>query len=294
MRGKVGNTSYYTASGRQVARQALNNSNYGESAKRTIAQQTRRVKWANLVNFAKVAKPILRGAFQFKKDGLSDYNEFMRVNLPSADIALTKEQAAVSTCVISNFQISSGDLTRIPLDQTSGIPVINVSNLPADVSEMTIGELASALIEGTTCDLREGDGIFVAVFGGTGSSTAGTLNPAWVEYAEFTLNTTDERELIDVFPSMAAHSEAGKLNPANLVSRQLAMSDCGIVVIHTRKESGKLRVSTERIILSEFGMLAQASWSIANKPQYLNDAIASYGTTVEPVIAPKGDDQGTL
>lgn len=291
MRGKVGNTSYYTSGGRQVARQALNNSNYGENAKRTLAQQKRRVMWSNLVNFAKVAKPVLRGAFQFKKDGLSDYNEFMRVNLPGAHIALTKEQAALSTCVISNFQISSGDLTRIPLDASAGTPVINVSGLPADVSEMTVGEFASDLISGTNCDLREGDGIFVAVFGGTGDHNTGVYSPAWVEYAELTLNTNDERELIDVLPGIAAHSTAGKLDPTHLVSRQLPMVQMGMAVIHTRKENGKLRVSTENIILSEQGMLVDATWTIQ---EFIDEAVASYGLSEEPVIAPQGDNSGTL
>ena len=291
MRGKVGNTSYYTSNGRQVARQAMNNSNYGESAKRTLAQQKRRVMWSNLVNFAKVAKPVLRGAFQFKKEGLSDYNEFMRVNLPGARVALTKEQAALSTCVISNFQVSSGDLTSIPFDKTSGIPLINVSGLPADVSAMTVGQFAQYMIDGTNCDLREGDGIFVAIFGGSGNRMAGGYNPAWVEYAELTLDTTDQRDLIDVLPGMASHNEASKLNPAHLVSRQLAMVSMGMVVIHTRKENGKLRVSTESVMLTEDGFLAETSWT---NPSIIDEAVASYGISGDPIIAPKGDNSGTL
>ena len=43
MNGKVGAYSFYTSTGgRQVARIANNSSNYGETAKRTVAMQTRR------------------------------------------------------------------------------------------------------------------------------------------------------------------------------------------------------------------------------------------------------------
>lgn len=111
--GRVGDTTYYVSANRQIARQALNSSNYGESARRTEKQQVRRVRWANLVNFYKMSSDWMKKAFEIKKSNHSDYNAFMSVNIDRYKVALTKDEAARGACVIDAFQISKGSLPSI-------------------------------------------------------------------------------------------------------------------------------------------------------------------------------------
>lgn len=147
-KGRIGETTYYTSKGRQIARQALNNSNYGESARRSIAQQTRRVKWANLVNFYKLCAAWMPKAFENKKAGQTDYNKFMQLNTNAARVALTRDQAINGGAVVDALAITQGTLPSVTLPYTSGIPLtaLKVPTGFALTTNSTVGQLATALI----------------------------------------------------------------------------------------------------------------------------------------------------
>lgn len=126
LKGSVGNTTYYTQGRRQLARVSQNSSNYGESARRSPAQQRRRVMWANLVNFYKVSKSWMHGAFETKAANETDYNRFMSVNLPLARVALNKEQAIQGCAVYDKFIISQGSLHPIQLSRSGNDAITDI------------------------------------------------------------------------------------------------------------------------------------------------------------------------
>ena len=117
--GGAGGYSFYVRKDEQIVRQRKNNSNYGETASRSLAQQVRRVKWANLVNVFKACKEWIPKAYESKQGKRTDYNEFMSVNIGSARVCLTKDQAANGCAVVDAFQISKGSLPPITLTTPS-------------------------------------------------------------------------------------------------------------------------------------------------------------------------------
>lgn len=286
MKGRVGNTSYYSSNGRQVARQAMNNSNYGESARRTVAQQSRRVIWANLVNFCKSYAPLLRGAFQHKKAGLSDYNEFMRINLPTATVALTKDQASVGACVIQPFKVAVGTLPELKLLE-KGIYFVHEGE-EVKWDELTVGQVSAGLVANQINSFQEGDSLMFVAMGGCGSPSANPV-PAFVSYAEFTIDTSDNTVMIDKYPGIVAQNNAN-LNPVAMVRIGSARTIDGTAIIHTRKDGNKLLVADTTIqAFSSEGF--SKGWDTEEQKKL---AMESYGITPEPIIAPQGDDQGVL
>ena len=114
MNGKVGAYSFYTSTGgRQVARIANNSSNYGETAKRTVAMQTRRSRWGNLVSFYSANKDLMARAYERKGANLSDYNRFMQLNIPLASVSLVKDDFLRGMAILQEYVIADGSLPGI-------------------------------------------------------------------------------------------------------------------------------------------------------------------------------------
>lgn len=147
MAGRVGSMTYYVSKGQQVVRQAQNNSNYGESASRTEAQQSNRVKWANIVNFYKASSGWMKKAFEAKKKGQTDYNKLMSVNLGTANIYLTRDEAEAGCCIIAPFIVSQGSLPSISIVQSGAVWKTDIA-LGALVlgAETSVADFSAAVI----------------------------------------------------------------------------------------------------------------------------------------------------
>lgn len=147
LKGKVGNTTYYVESGRQLARVSQNSSNYGDTARRSEAQQFQRGKWGNLVNFYKASKSWMRKAYETKKRTQSDYNRFMQLNTQDARIYLTKNMYANGGCVVDTFRISEGSLRSIQVNKVGDTykTDLRVGSLTID-ADTTIADLTQALL----------------------------------------------------------------------------------------------------------------------------------------------------
>lgn len=234
-RGKVGNTTFYVAGGRQIARQALNDSNYGENASRTAAQQENRAKWANLVNFYSGNKEWMRRAFEAAGAGVSGYNMFMQLNYGRANVFLTKEQAASKMFVPQELQVARGTLVA-PQYQLRQNKIILPFMLKVDeTTPLTVGELTRQLFLSQT-GFAEGDGLSFVIAGGTvGTPEANMAAPATFQYAEITLALGSEEEL----PKLL---EFGSDAVGSLTLKTNALCPMG-AVIHTRREGGKLYTS---------------------------------------------------
>lgn len=268
LRGKVGNTTYYTQGRRQIARVSENSSNYGEDARRSPAQQARRVKWANLVQFYRHAASVLEGSFETKTAAQSNYNKFMAKNLSSARINLTKEQAERGCCVMDTFIISEGSLPQVTLTLGENIIVSSIPIVATSQGKLsTVANLYSA-IKGAWPQLEEGTQITLVITGSDGED----VNFPHIEFMarELTLSGNDTSTIESHFGLIELHANNGHLEFHGL------SPDGYYGVILSNSVGGSLRTST--CVLTP-GDTSLAQLYASREKELL--AIASYGVDTE-------------
>ena len=150
MNGRVGAYSFYTSTGgRQVARIANNSSNFGETAKRTVAMQTRRSRWGNLVSFYSANKDLMARAYERKGANLSDYNRFMQLNIPLASVSLMKDDFMRGMAILQKYVIADGSLPEINVaEQGEEGCVFNLlTSIDGEFADNTIGQISVDLLD---------------------------------------------------------------------------------------------------------------------------------------------------
>lgn len=241
LKGSVGNTTYYTQGGRQLARVSQNSSNYGETARRSPAQQRRRVMWANLVNFYKVSANWMHGAFESKKKNETDYNKFMSVNLPSARIALTKDQAVQGAVVYDNFIISQGTLRSIELTRiTEGIVTsLDLFLSTAEIQAATIGFFSQRLI-GRNPWLTNGCQLSFIIY----SLNFDRQNNPYLSMSreELCIDTTSEQPMSELPITEHLYGTGARLGWKDV------SEDDYVAVILSDSTDGTLKVSSQRLV----------------------------------------------
>ena len=272
--GRVGAYSYYTTTGgRQIARVAQNSSNYGESATRTEPQQMRRSKWGNLVNFYKLNKTFFRRAFESKSSNQSDYNKFMSVNLPTARVALTKNDYSLGGCVLDSFRVSEGSLRGITDSYKAGaLKSVIECTLTGSLAAKTIGELSTDLLA-VNSFLLEGDQITYVYW--RQFVTVDRVPRFYTEYFEITLDKSSAVKLSSLPNNDIVYAEDGFLMGEMDYEGALA------AFVLTRQSKGSLQVSTETAILNSDIYLRQWTGEEAEKK-----AIASYGVNDTAMLEP--------
>lgn len=273
IRGRIGDTTYYVSLDRQIARQALNSSNYGESARRTEAQQSRRVKWSNLVNFYKLSKRWMPKAFESKKKGQSDYNRFMSINLPYASVALTRDEALQGACVVEPFVISQGSLPTIEVNKAGEYYETNIAyDLDIAEEETTVQQFTAEIIARNTF-IEEGMQLsFVSYQQFTNSAGVPQCTCA---FYEVTLDLNNTNLLSSYMPFFCCNSQAGGCISAIDVS-----TGCFAYIISDQRD-GKVRVSSQTLINNNRSMISL--YSSASQRQL---SIDSYGVDTEVVLSP--------
>lgn len=275
MKGRVGQTTYYISKGQQVARQSRNDSNYGETARRTELQQNRRVLWANLVNFYKISARWMPKAFESKKPGQTDYNKFMAVNVPTARIALTKSESEAGGCVVDGYLVSQGSLPSIEMSQTVSAWKTNIGVGALQIgSGTTIGELTAAMID-NNANIREGMQISFV-------SYQQSIDPLGTPRAicrcyELTLIANSELKVRDYLPEFASVSVEGFLGTNDEISTG------GFAYILSELQGGALKVSTQLLQINNAAIITQYSSTVQVKK-----AAQSYGVDSEVILNPNG------
>lgn len=273
IRGRIGDTTYYVSMDRQIARQALNSSNYGESARRTEAQQSRRVKWSNLVNFYKLSKSWMPKAFESKKKGQSDYNRFMSINLPFSSVALTRDEALQGACVVEPFVISQGSLRTIEVTRSGDAFKTNISigedYVPEDI---TVSNFTRILTANNTF-IEEGMQLSVVSYQQFTNSAG--IPQCTCAFYEVTLDPNNTEELIKYIPDFFYHDDGSGVLTAVDVS-----TGCFAYILSDQRD-GKVRVSSQTLINNNSSMIALYS-SASQRQQSIN----SYGVDTEVVLSP--------
>lgn len=278
--GKVGAYSMYVRDGEQIVRQRQNASNYGEEASRTLAQQTRRVKWSNLVSLFKFMSDWQPRAYENLNKGQTDYNKFMSLNINSATVALTKQQSADGAAVVAPVIVSQGSLVSPGAlgEGSLSISLDMIWGTSGTAAFASIGELSEAIVQ-NNAGWQDGDNL-AAVYFLNWLDIQGTPRCSTV-YAELTLDKTNTSALStnNLASRMTFTSGGQGIDIAPNASDQ---NDCvGWAVIHTRRDSGTLKVSTERIVMVNEDILS----TFVTQAQ-LDAAIASYGLSTEVPLEP--------
>lgn len=282
--GGAGGYSFYVRKGEQVIRQRKNNSNYGASASRTYAQMIRRVKWGNLVNVFKAMKSWQPKAYDSKKQGQTDYNIFMQLNINNATAALTREMCLSGCAVIEPCQVSRGSLPPIALALAGSgnqyVSDIVISN--AISGSTTVGQLSADIIANNP-QFQEGDNLAFCFFYNWKDSRVEWPFVA-TRYTEITLDTTSST-VVNSIPELdnrLSKSTGGFLQAswsAGTVSSP--NNEVGMVLIHTRKSASMLAVSSQDIVMNGNSILDDF---VGNT--WYQTCIDTYGLTDEVPLDP--------
>lgn len=278
--GKVGAYSMYVRDGEQIVRQRQNASNYGDQASRTLAQQTRRVKWSNLVALFKAISSWQPKAYELLNAGQTDYNKYMSLNINSANVALTRQQALDGATVVAPVVVSQGSLVSPGAFKEAGLGISTELRwgTSGTASFATIGELSQAILD-NNAGWQNGDNL-AAIYMLNWLDTQGTPRCSSV-YNELTLDTASTDALsTNTLASRMTFVTGGDGIDISAAAAE-ANDVAGWAVIHSRRNASSLKVSTERIvivndeILNTFITTAQ-----------LEAAIESYGLSVEAPLEP--------
>lgn len=283
--GGAGGYSFYVRGGEQVVRQRRNNSNYGESASRTEAQMLRRVKWGNLVNVYKSMASWQPKAYEFKAAGQTDYNIFMSMNINSAMCALTKDMANNGCAVQEGFWVSRGSLPpveRAVTDPSGGIGT-NITMTITPSASTTVGQLSADIINNNPL-YQDGDNLAFILF--TNFIDNRGYPYLSTRYSELTLNPSST-ELLQSIP-LLDRIIPGDNNDLAFRCGAALSSESGLVIIHTRRESGILKVSSQSIWGTGETLIDQFSGQ-----SWIQSCIASYGIDSRVPLDPGEGGGGT-
>lgn len=283
-KGGAGGYTFYVRGGEQVVRQRKNNSNYGESASRTRAQMIRRIMWGNLVNVYKAIKSWQQKAYDTKAIGQTDYNLFMKLNIPMASVGVTKAACEQGFAVFENYQVSKGSLPPVnyQLSAQNDDIITNIVYTSAILATTTVGEFSAEIIAKNP-QFQAGDNIAFIFF--RNHQYIGAEYPyAYSVYTEVTLNTSDSSILMDIpeigqrlieGPDNVLHVDIDAPTPGGEPEVE------GIAIIHTRKVSGQLFVSSQSILMESDQFIQRYSGD-----EWYQTCIDSYGIDTEVPLDP--------
>lgn len=280
MKGRVGAYTFYTSSGgRQVARIANNGSNYGESAKRTVAMQTRRTKWGNLVSFYRSNRDLMARAFERKDANISDYNRFMQLNIPNARVALTKDDFMRGVTILQEYVVADGSLPEITcvVEELGDIIWDLNTSIDGEWSDHTIGEVSADLLSHNS-GLQKGDQL--TFINWTNAPNVDSKPRLYRNLFELTIDPASSISCSRLPGNEIVASSNGKTHILGFGEVH------GQSIIHSRVQNGNLLVSRANITLSSDTFVSQFSDSEAVKR-----AIDSYGVDVEKLLEPGSTEQ---
>lgn len=273
IRGRVGDTTYYVSLERQIARQALNSSNYGESARRSEAQQSRRVKWSNLVNFYKLSKGWMPMAFESKKKGQSDYNRFMSINLNASRVALTRDEALQGAVVVEPFVITQGSIPSVDITKSGSVwrTSIKLGNLA--ITEATTNAQFTAAVTANNMGIRKGMQLSFVSY--QQLTTSAGIPQCTCGFYEITLSDTDTTPVREYLPDFCSQVVNGNLGTSDNIS-----VGCFAYIL-SEVVAGQIRVSSQSLINNN-----EANITAYSSEQQRELAINSYGVDGEVVLSP--------
>lgn len=283
-KGGAGGYTFYVRGGEQVVRQRKNNSNYGETASRTMPQMLRRIRWGNLVNCYKAIAAWQKKAYDSKLSGQTDYNIFMQLNINRVTVGETKEMCEGGCAVFEGYQVSRGSLAPITLSYDSQVPqwLSGINLTGAITSSTTIGQLSADIIANNP-EFLAGDNIAIIIIRNYEAPRVEWPFASSV-YAELTLDAANTA-LLSSIPVVGERLEIDATNKLSLLVAQAPddnpLHEVGAVMIHTRKAANMLKVSSQSIVMADETIIDHFSGSAWDET-----CINSYGITEDAPLEP--------
>lgn len=283
-KGGAGGYTFYVRGGEQVVRQRKNNSNYGDTASRTMAQMLRRIRWGNLVNCYKAISAWQKKAYDSKVAGQTDYNIFMQLNINRVTVGATKEMCEGGCAVFEGYQVSRGSLAPIILSYDSTVPqyVSGINITQAITTTTTIGELSADILANNP-EFLPGDNIAIVLIRNYEAPRVEWPFASSV-YAEITLDAANTA-LLSSIPLVGERLEIASTNKLSLLAASAPddspLHEVGAVMIHTRKAANMLKVSSQSIVMADESIIGDFSGSAWD-----DVCIASYGITEDAPLEP--------
>lgn len=266
--GRLAGSVYYVVKGQNIAREVAAQ----VTNPQTQPQMMQRVRLANLVNFYRANKEWMKKyAFETLTGMKTIYNEFVSQNLTNRSVPLTKQNAAEGAVAPDFLKVTKGSLpsigtaTDFPVDTVAIFPISGV------VEGSKWGVLSKALIDNN--GFKENDQLSII------GIKYMTGKPCVVVAKEHIIDSTSTEEI----PAYIG-TEGGSLVVE--VSNMMDAADANgfaICLIHSRRENGKVLVSSEVLSLSPNAVKAQKA---AGSKRAFELAIESYGYTDEPFLDP--------
>lgn len=257
--GKVGNLVYLTRNGKQIVRSAPSKM----SNPRTALQMQQRLKWNNALAVYKSLQPHLKGCFETKSGGQTDYNCFMGLNLNVPPVYLTKEMSAHGAAIVAPYIVSQGVLPSITVGGTTPATDIALGNLVINGST-TVAELAEAVVRNNKDFLYNDHIVYFKLLQKTDAQDGHPYIQASV--VRVCLTRTDTTPLRGVAPADGFSSVDGFLGADAPLAR------AGVTWMHSRTVRGKTHVSSQQLVVVNDLLEHYTS------PEMLAVALASYGS----------------
>ena len=277
MNGSVGDLTFKQVKGQTIVSEKVTQ----VSNPRTEPMMRQRCKWTNIASIFSGIRPLLDNGFETKTGLQSDYNKFMQINLAKTPVYLTKQQKAAGACVAAPYQITQGSLPAIAVsgEGKNSMTDIFIAGLTIN-SSTTVGDFSKAVVSNNPA-YRYGDQISYFLI-------IQEINPVTlIPYCTFAgykviLDAKSEAKLWDVVPKNGFSSVDG------CVGHSGNDGDCVFGWVHSRKESGKTRVSSQTLVDAN-SKLADYQGDMA-----FNVAALSYGEVKDVFLAPNGAVSSTV
>lgn len=260
--GSAGAWTFYNRLGGTVAKQKVDNL----SRKRMSDTQLRNnLRWGNLVAFWQATHGCLRGAFERKRNGQTDYNLFMSNNLLGQGVYLTSDMVRAGACVAAPYLVSMGSMPSIEVVETVDGRLrtgIRLGDGFALTSATTVGELSRAIVQNNP-DFRHGDMLFCLVFSQADDTPDGYPH---VKAGIATLQ-------IDAYSGELLSSIPNILSTFSEVEGCIGAESPivgGMAWIHSRRLRSRVAVSTQRLAVTGVPYAAYST------PESIATAIESY------------------
>ena len=237
MKGSAGELVFRGNSGRTIV------SEKPASVKniRSAAQQHVRMKWGNIIQMYKVISPLINYGFENKPQGVTDYNMFVKLNMQSCAVYLSRAEVANGGCIAAPYKLSQGSLNAI---ETSGKGVNTKTDIAlgslAITDSTTVGEFSIAVVSNND-GYEKGDNI---VFFSFLQKVNGNTGIPYVR-GFATRATLDTKSQV---PLWTLVSKAGFASKDGVLAHGEDEGNGVFCWVHTRKRDDGLLVSTQSLV----------------------------------------------
>ena len=244
---------------------------------KTNGQLKQRMKWTNVIRMYQALTPYLKLAFGGARNGRSDYNQFVSVNLGMEPAYLTKQEAQAGACLVAPYEVTRGLLMPISVSGKGNQAVTDISlGDLAITDETTVKEFSNAVVQSNGL-YEYGDQItFFLVRQEVNDVTM--LPMAAVDACCVVLDKASEAKLLTVVDVRGFSVQEGRL----AAQATHEFGDHGLVWIHSRKEAAKTLVSTQHLICKN-NLLKEYQGQAAYQR-----ATDSYGGVSDVYLRPNG------